>query len=222
MGRDLEGIVVPLVTPFNADESLDEAGLRRLVAFLVEHRVHGLLPAGSQGEFLALSEEERRRCVVGIKDSSGDLGQTLDYARLTPGLRTFVGRDSLIYQAVISGCVGAVAATANVVPELVVSIYRAARAGDHARALELQRKLTPLRQAFDLGSFPVVVKDAILASTTTLCGRMLRPCSAQNHPLLASTVARRRETWASRLLALPTMQSRSWSAATWPRTPRAG
>jgi 4-hydroxy-tetrahydrodipicolinate synthase len=72
-----------------------------------------------------------------------------------------MGRDTLIYAGLACGCVGAVAATANVVPELVVGIYEAFMAGDHALALERQRKLSPLRRAFALGSFPVVVKDAM-------------------------------------------------------------
>jgi len=99
---------------------------------------------------------------VGIKDSSGDLTNTLSYIdQCPPTFRTFMGRDTLIYAGLACGCVGAVAATANVVPELVVGIYEAFMAGDHALALERQRKLSPLRRAFALGSFPVVVKDAM-------------------------------------------------------------
>jgi len=48
-----------------------------------------------------------------------------------------------------------------VAPELVVGIYDAYQAGDLARSLELQHQLDPLRHAFGLGSFPVVVKDAM-------------------------------------------------------------
>ena len=54
-----------------------------------------------------------------------------------------------------------------------MSIYDAYQAGDHALALERQRKLTPLRQAFALGSFPVVVKDAM-----TLMGLPAGPARA--------------------------------------------
>jgi 4-hydroxy-tetrahydrodipicolinate synthase len=72
-----------------------------------------------------------------------------------------MGRDTMIYAGLCYGCVGAVAATANVAPELVVGIYEAYMAGDHATALDRQRKLAPLRRAFALGSFPVVIKDAM-------------------------------------------------------------
>jgi len=56
---------------------------------------------------------------------------------------------------------GAVAATANVAPKLVVGIYESFIKGDLEKARELQFKLLPLRLAFSLGTFPVVVKEAM-------------------------------------------------------------
>lgn len=257
---EIKGVVVPLVTPFNDDESLDEGALRVIVDYLIDAGVHGLFPSGSQGELYALSGQEKMRVMeivaeqangrafvmpstgavttresieltryaqsigadavsvitpyfiqpsaqeqiehfaricdaveipvlaynnpartnvnftpamatavadratnfVGIKDSSGDLTNTLDYMqRCPPGFRVFVGRDTLIYAALCCGCTGAVAATANVAPELVVGIYTAYQEGDLERSLDLQHRLDPLRHAFSLGSFPVVVKDAM-------------------------------------------------------------
>ena len=58
-------------------------------------------------------------------------------------------------------------------PELVVGIYDAVIAGDHALALERQRALAPLRHAFTLGSFPVTVKDAM-----EIIGLPAGPCRA--------------------------------------------
>ena len=99
---------------------------------------------------------------VGIKDSGGDLTQFAEYVRLCPpGFRAFMGRDSLIFAGLAHGAAGAVTATANIVPELAVSLYDALAARDFARAQELQRLLSPLRQAFGLGTFPVVVKEAM-------------------------------------------------------------
>jgi 4-hydroxy-tetrahydrodipicolinate synthase len=54
-----------------------------------------------------------------------------------------------------------VAATANVAAPLAVGIYNAVQAGDLDLARELQRKLAPVRMAFGLGTFPVVVKEAM-------------------------------------------------------------
>lgn len=272
MAREIKGIVVPVVTPFHADESINEQGLRQIVNYLVENRVHGLFPSGSQGELWALTTDEKKRVMdvvieenngrafvmpstgavttresieltrhaeragadavsvitpyfikpsnaelqehferiadavsipvlaysnpdrtglpiapsvaaavarkkanfVGIKDSSGDLTNTATYLEeCPPGFRVFMGRDTMIYAGLTYGCVGAVAATANVAPDVVVGIYEAYLAGDHARALDLQRKLAPLRRAFTLGSFPVTVKDAM-----TLMGLPAGPCRA--------------------------------------------
>jgi len=98
----------------------------------------------------------------GIKDSSGDLTIAAELIRLCPpDFKVIMGRDTLIYGALAYGAAGAVAATANVVPGLTVAIYEAVRTGDHARARELQRRLAPLRVAFSIGTFPVVVKEAM-------------------------------------------------------------
>ena len=53
------------------------------------------------------------------------------------------------------GTKGAIAATANVVPALVVEIYEAFQAGEMERARRAQERLAALRLAFGLGSFPV-------------------------------------------------------------------
>ncbi|MBL7198567.1 MAG: 4-hydroxy-tetrahydrodipicolinate synthase [Anaerolineae bacterium] len=260
MDKQLAGIIVAMITPFKADESLDEEGLRVVTRFLIERGVHGLFPGGSQGEFYALSTDERQRVLEvtldaaqeqvfvvahvgavttreavslarraeaagadalaaitpyfikpsqeelyryymdiasavslpvmaydnigrtgvpmppatvariardapnfsGIKDSSGDLTQFAEHLRLCPpGFRAFVGRDSLIYAALLHGGTGAVTATANVVPDLAVGIYDAVAAGDLGEARALQERLLPVRLAFGLGTFPMVVKEAM-------------------------------------------------------------
>jgi 4-hydroxy-tetrahydrodipicolinate synthase len=43
----------------------------------------------------------------------------------------------------------------------VTEIYEAFKRGDHKKSLEAQYQLAPLRVAFDLGSFPVVIKEAL-------------------------------------------------------------
>jgi len=100
--------------------------------------------------------------VAGIKDSSGDLTLTAEYIASCPrGFSVLAGRDSLILATLVYGGKGAIAATANVAPELAVGIYENYVRGDLDKALELQFKLLPLRLAFSLGTFPVVVKEAM-------------------------------------------------------------
>jgi len=101
--------------------------------------------------------------VVGMKDSSADLIQTMKYIDATRDMdfSVLVGNDASIFATMLSGGKGAVAATANVAPALIVGIYNSVLSGDIARARELQYKLFPIRQAFGLGTFPLVVKEAL-------------------------------------------------------------
>ncbi|MDP7448127.1 MAG: dihydrodipicolinate synthase family protein, partial [Candidatus Latescibacteria bacterium] len=100
--------------------------------------------------------------IAGIKDSSGNFSQTAEYLRRTPDdFRVLMGRDTLIYAALAQGAVGAIAASANLAPELSVGIYERHAAGDLAGAIEYQRRLAPLRQAFSLGTFPAMLKTGL-------------------------------------------------------------
>ena len=100
--------------------------------------------------------------IVGIKDSSGDMSKAAEIIRRTGnGFAVLAGRDTLIYGFLAYGGHGSVAATANIVPELVVSIYEFYQKGEYKSALDAQFKLAPLRMAFSLGSFPVIMKEGL-------------------------------------------------------------
>ena len=119
--------------------------------------------------------------IVGIKDSSGDLELTAEYIRVVPpGFSVLMGRDTLIYAGLSYGTKGSIAATANVKPALVASIYDKFMAGDLPGALQAQRELAPLRLAFAWGTFPVVIKEAL-----NLMGMDAGPCRAPVGPLTA-------------------------------------
>jgi 4-hydroxy-tetrahydrodipicolinate synthase len=254
-----KGIIPAMVTPVTSDGKINVEALRKLTDYLIQGGVHGLFPVGSQGEFYALTFEEKKRVIevvveetkgrvpvyagtgavttrdavaltkmaeeagvsavsvltpyfirpneeelfehystvakatrlpvllynnpqrtgvnispefvtraskieniVGIKDSSGDVTLTAEYIRRTGDqFSVLAGRDTLIYGTLCYGGKGAIAATANVAPKVVVEIYEAFQAGDWKRSLEAQFRLAPLRLAFDLGTFPVVIKEAL-------------------------------------------------------------
>jgi 4-hydroxy-tetrahydrodipicolinate synthase len=254
-----KGIIPAMVTPITADGKINTEALRKLTNYLIEGGVHGLFPVGSQGEFYALTFEEKKKVlevvveeaqgrvpvyagtgaiatreavaltkmaesvgasavsvitpffvhpsdmelleyytavaestrlpvllynnpgrtgvnmsadfvvkaskvanIVGIKDSSGDLTLTAEYIRRTgETFSVLAGRDTLIYGTLCYGGKGAIAATANVAPKIIVEIYEAFVVGDMKRALSAQFRLAPLRLAFDLGTFPVVIKEAL-------------------------------------------------------------
>ena len=272
------GIIPAMVTPLTADEQINEKSLRRLTNHLIDGKVHGVFAVGSQGEFWALTPEEKQRVweivvdeargrvpvyagtvgvttretialtrlaekagidavsiltpyfigpnddqlfdhykavaestslpilvytnpartnvkispgllarlaqvkgIVGIKDSSGDLELTAEYIRVVPaGFSVLMGRDTLIYAGLSYGTRGGIAATANVKPALVASIYDKYMAGDLPGALQAQRELAPLRLAFAWGTFPVVIKEAL-----NLMGMDVGPCRGPVGPLTA-------------------------------------
>lgn len=287
MGKELGGIIVALVTPLTPDEKLDEGAFRKLVSHLIVEGIQGLFPAGSTGEFYALTGEEKRRLIAwcieeaagrvavmpnvgavttaesvalareaeamgadavsvitpyychpsqaelfehyaaicravrlpvlaynnparaggvaltvetilrlagacenfsGIKDSTGDLTQTAELIRRSPpGFKVIMGRDTLIYGALAYGAAGAVAATANVAPRLCASLYAAARAGDFPGAAALQRRLAPLRMAFGIGTFPAMLKEALVLQgllPSAACKRPVGPLSAEERARL--------------------------------------
>lgn len=128
---------------------------------------------------------------VGIKDSSGDLSETLEYKRLCPDLRTFVGRDTLIFAGLTSACDGAVAATASIAPALAVGIWRAVGRGDYEEGRRLQARLAPLRGAVSLGSFPAAVKEAMemLGLPVGPCRAPIAPLQPTQHAVLRTTLA---------------------------------
>lgn len=101
--------------------------------------------------------------IVGIKDSSGDFDNIQAYIDATKMEDFFVmcGTDSLILKTLKAGGVGAVAATANVVPKIVVSIYQNWLNGNIQAAEEAQEKLNPLRSSFQYGTIPSVLKKTV-------------------------------------------------------------
>src|SRR5207245_2803425 len=100
--------------------------------------------------------------ILGVKDSSGDLQNTNEYLRVVPErFSVLQARDTLIYQALIFGARGAVPATANVAPALLVEIYEAFQRGDHAASRAAQLRLNPIRLSLALGTAPGGVKAAL-------------------------------------------------------------
>ena len=74
MAKRFRGVYAVTCTPFGADGEVDEAALRRHVRWLLdEGLVHGIIPAGSTGEFAFLTEAERRRVVAAVIDEVGGL-----------------------------------------------------------------------------------------------------------------------------------------------------
>jgi 4-hydroxy-tetrahydrodipicolinate synthase len=124
----------------------------------------------------ALAAHER---IAALKDSGADLNRTCEFLAAAPdGFAVLVGNDAQIAFGLLAGAPGAVAAGANVFPELCVAIYDAVAAGEVETALRLQAGLARFRSSWELGSFPVVVKEAL-----TMLGLPAGPCRRPIAPL---------------------------------------
>ena len=54
-----EGIYTPVITPYRQDGSIDEAAFVAMLEYLIEQGAHGIVVAGSTGEYFTQSMEER-------------------------------------------------------------------------------------------------------------------------------------------------------------------
>jgi len=65
-----EGLFVPMVVPFNKDESIDEAALRDEARFLLGTGLDGISSGGTTGEGALLSDAELLRCLELIQEEN--------------------------------------------------------------------------------------------------------------------------------------------------------
>lgn len=94
--------------------------------------------------------------------------------RLGDRLTVLTARDLYMHELLAAGGDGAVAFTANIVPEHVVRLYDAAKAGDLATARQLQDALNPLIWLLVKRSFPAAIKAA-MDMTGWVGGRVRHP-----------------------------------------------
>ena len=68
----IKGIIPPILTPMNEDESINEKELRHQVNRMIEAGVHGIFAFGTNGESYALSEAEKVRVLeVVVEETKG-------------------------------------------------------------------------------------------------------------------------------------------------------
>ncbi|MBM3496161.1 MAG: dihydrodipicolinate synthase family protein [Armatimonadetes bacterium] len=83
------------------------------------------VPIGA--EVLDLLRHDPR--VIGVKESSGDLGASLRLLAQFPSIRLYIGSDDLASELFSAGAVGVISGTANAFPELLVGVRDAVRSG---------------------------------------------------------------------------------------------
>ncbi|MHA5123171.1 4-hydroxy-tetrahydrodipicolinate synthase [Oenococcus oeni] len=120
--------------------------------------------------------------IQGIKDSSGNLDNLQGYIDAAKGHRfnILIGSDSKIYKAYQMGATGAIAATSNLITDVVVSLDKALRTGDLEKAQQLQEDLEPLRAALKLGTVPSILKRAVELAGIAPVGPARQPALEPN------------------------------------------
>jgi 4-hydroxy-tetrahydrodipicolinate synthase len=68
--KRLQGCGTALVTPFDANKKIDEPALRKLIDFQIREGIDFLVPCGTTGESVTLSEEEHLRVVRIVLEQS--------------------------------------------------------------------------------------------------------------------------------------------------------
>ena len=67
----IKGVIVPILTPINENEFIDEAKLRDQVNYVIDGGVLGILAFGSNGEFYVIEEDEMERDLKIMIDQAG-------------------------------------------------------------------------------------------------------------------------------------------------------
>jgi len=101
--------------------------------------------------------------IIGVKESSGNLGQIADLITQVPrGFKVFSGDDALTLPVIALGGVGLVSVTSNAIPAQMAQMVREAMTGDWAAARAINCKYLKLMQAHFCEPSPAPVK-AVLA-----------------------------------------------------------
>ncbi len=102
--------------------------------------------------------------IVGVKDSSGNFDNILQYIEMTREREDFAvlsGNDSLILWTLLAGGRGGIAGCANVFPENMVAIYEHFVKNELAQARKAQDAIRPFRNCFRFGNPNTIVKEAV-------------------------------------------------------------
>jgi len=129
--------------------------------------------------------------IIGAKDSAGNMGAISETIRLVPeGFAVMVGNGSIVYPSLAMGGTGAILGVACAAPRACVELYEAAKAGDHARARELQNRIAPLSQIVTAGLSVPGLKAAmqILGLAGTFPRAPLSPVSTSDREKIAAVI----------------------------------
>lgn len=288
---DIKGIIAPIITPMNDDESVNYDELKAQIERLIQNGVHGIFVFGTNGEGYILSEDEKCAImktavdqvagripvyastglngtrdtirlsakakeigvdvlsiitpgfaaasqdelythfktvadqvdlpivlynipartgnaiapatagklsklnnIVGIKDSSGNFDNILQYIEQTrnqEGFAVLSGNDSLILWTLLAGGTGGVAGCSNVYPFTMSQIYEQFVAGDLSSSRLYQDSIRSFRDCFKYGNPNTIVKYAVaeLGYPVGACRAPFNQLSGQGFEALRQVIA---------------------------------
>ena len=100
--------------------------------------------------------------IVGIKDATGNLSQTMEMMQLCQGdIDLYSGEDGLIVPIMSAGGIGVISVLSNVAPRETHEICAQYLAGNREESLALQLKYLPLVRALFSEVNPIPVKQAL-------------------------------------------------------------
>ena len=100
--------------------------------------------------------------IVGVKDSSGNLAQSLDLLRQRPeGFAVMTGDDALFYTMLAHGGDGGILASAHVATEGFVAVHERMGANDHHAARAVWARLEPVVPLLFKEANPMPIKHCV-------------------------------------------------------------
>lgn len=70
--NDMNGIFTALLTPMNADYSINDDSLKKLIEFNIESGINGFYVGGSTGEAMLMTQDERKHVLKSVKEAAGN------------------------------------------------------------------------------------------------------------------------------------------------------
>ncbi|MQS97579.1 4-hydroxy-tetrahydrodipicolinate synthase [Companilactobacillus halodurans] len=113
-----------------------------------------------------VAELSKNPNIVGVKDSSGDIENMRGYLKLrnNNNFGVLSGSDSKILELLEAGGDGAIAATANLLTQNDVNIYKYFKDGNIEKAKKNQQNIEPLRKILHTGTTPSSLKASVTLS----------------------------------------------------------
>jgi 4-hydroxy-tetrahydrodipicolinate synthase len=131
--------------------------------------------------------------IYGIKEATGSIERTVELLAKIPDIKVISGDDAINYPIMASGGHGTISVTANLLPNKISALVKAAQAGNLAEAKAINDALYDINSVMFIESNPIPVKAAmhIAGLIDTLEFRLpLVPPSAENMKQIEAVMQR--------------------------------